>query len=139
MKARKINAEIANTINHWMHISEFIREPQNDRDYHKLSDILDALLDVIGENESHELMGLIDVISHMISMYDERQNYRIDSASGIDALKFFMEQHDLKQTDLPEIGSQGIVSEILSGKRQLNINQIRRLSNRFHVSPETFI
>jgi HTH-type transcriptional regulator/antitoxin HigA len=35
-----------------------------------------------------------------------------------------MEQHGLKQTDLREIGSQGVVSEILSGKRDLNVRQI---------------
>jgi HTH-type transcriptional regulator/antitoxin HigA len=84
-------------------------------------------------------MGLVDVISHMISMYDERQHYRIESATGIDALKFLMEQHHLKQADLPEIGSQGIVSEVLSGKRRLNISQVKKLADRFHVSPETFI
>ena len=51
-----------------------------------------------------------------------------------------MEQHDLKQTDLNnEIGSQGVVSEILNGKRKLNVTQIRKLSERFKVSPATFI
>jgi HTH-type transcriptional regulator/antitoxin HigA len=38
-----------------------------------------------------------------------------------------------------EIGSQGVVSEILNGKRQLNITQIRKLSERFKISPATFI
>ena len=36
---------------------------------------------------------------------------------------------------LPEIGSQGVVSEILSGKRELNVRQIRALAARFHVEP----
>jgi len=38
-----------------------------------------------------------------------------------------------------EIGSQGVVSEILNGKRELNVRQIRELANRFHVSPAVFI
>jgi HTH-type transcriptional regulator/antitoxin HigA len=50
-----------------------------------------------------------------------------------------MEEHGLKQLDLSEIGSQGVVSEILSGKRQLNIRQIKILSKRFKVSPAVFI
>ncbi len=50
-----------------------------------------------------------------------------------------MEEHDLKQSDLKlEIGSQGVVSEILNGKRQLNARQIKGLSKRFHVSPAVF-
>ena len=39
----------------------------------------------------------------------------------------------------PEIGSQGVVSEVLSGKQDLNLRQIQALSQRFHVSPAVFI
>ncbi len=55
------------------------------------------------------------------------------------ALKFLMEQHGIKQNDLHEIGSQGVVSEILTGKRDINIRQVRALSERFGVSPATFV
>jgi HTH-type transcriptional regulator/antitoxin HigA len=58
---------------------------------------------------------------------------------GVQALKFLMEQHGLKQSDLSEIGSQGVVSEILMGKRELNIRQVRALSERFGVSAATFV
>jgi len=40
---------------------------------------------------------------------------------------------------LPEVGSQGVVSEVLSGKRELNVRQIRALAKRFHVSPAVFM
>ena len=61
------------------------------------------------------------------------------AATGVQALKFLMEQHGLKQSDLTEIGSQGVVSEILTGKRELNIRQVRALSERFGVSAATFV
>lgn len=133
------NDFIQDTIQCWKKISPVIHEPQNTDDYEKLSSLLDNLLDVVGEDESHELMGLIDVISHMISVYDD-EHYQLEEGTGIDALKFLMEQYDLNQNDLKnEIGSQGVVSEILNGKRQLNVTQIRKLSDRFKVSPATFI
>jgi HTH-type transcriptional regulator/antitoxin HigA len=50
-----------------------------------------------------------------------------------------MEEHGLKQVDLPEIGSQGVVSEILNGKRKLNVRQIEALAQRFRVSPVVFL
>jgi HTH-type transcriptional regulator/antitoxin HigA len=50
-----------------------------------------------------------------------------------------MEAHGLTQSELPEIGSPGVVSEILSGERELNIRQIRHLAKRFGVSPAVFI
>jgi HTH-type transcriptional regulator/antitoxin HigA len=57
----------------------------------------------------------------------------------VQALKYLMEQRGLKQTDLSEIGSQGVVSQILTGKRELNIRQVRALSKRFGVSAATFV
>jgi HTH-type transcriptional regulator/antitoxin HigA len=50
-----------------------------------------------------------------------------------------MDQHGLKQKDLVDVfGTPSIVSEVLSGKRDLNKDHIARMSERFHVSPELF-
>jgi Helix-turn-helix len=64
---------------------------------------------------------------------------KIAEATGPEVLKSLMEEHGLRQSDLPEIGSQGAVSEILSGARELNVRQLRRLAKRFGVSPAVFI
>jgi len=50
-----------------------------------------------------------------------------------------MQEHNLKQSDLQEIGNQGVVSEVLAGKRMLNLEQVKKISNKFHVSPLVFI
>ncbi|KTC89359.1 helix-turn-helix domain-containing protein [Fluoribacter dumoffii] len=128
------------TIQHWKHISPVIHDPQNEDEYEKLANMLDQLLDIVGDNESHELMGLVDVISYMISMYDEQHTDQLKKGTATEALQFLMDQHGLDQSDLKnEIGSQGVVSEILNGKRQLNISHIKKLAERFHVTPATFI
>ena len=51
-------------------------------------------------------------------------------------LASLMDEHGLRQSDLPEIGSQGVVSEVLAGKRQLNLRQVRALAARFSVPME---
>jgi HTH-type transcriptional regulator / antitoxin HigA len=140
MTALARNHYLEETIQHWKHISPIIHDPQNDDEYEKLASMLDQLLDIVGGNESHELMGLVDVISYMITQYDENHEEHLQKGSSIDALKFLMEQHGVDQSDLKnEIGSQGVVSEILNGKRQLNISHIKKLAERFHVTPATFI
>ena len=111
----------------------------NDSDYERLSKLLDRLLDIVGGDENHELIGLVDVISHMISMYDDQKKYQIKNILGIKALKYLMQLHGLTQTDLSDIASQGVISEILNGKRKLNLNQIKKLAHKFKVSTETFI
>ncbi len=51
-----------------------------------------------------------------------------------------MRASGLKQKDLVDIfGTPSIVSEVLKGKRNLTVEHIRRLSERFHVTPELFI
>jgi HTH-type transcriptional regulator / antitoxin HigA len=137
--AERYNA-IQDTIKHWKFIAPVIHEPQNMDDYEKLARFLDILLNIVGENESHELIGLVDVVSHMLAMYDEAHVDFSFENRGVDALKFLMKQHGLKQTDLKaELGSQGVVSEILNGSRQLNLNQIKKLAVRFKLSVDTFI
>lgn len=106
--------------------------------YQRMVSMLEALLDEAGGNENHPAMGLVDIVGDLIEDY-EAENHPLPDVTGVQALKFLMEQHGLKQTDLSEIGSQGVVSEILAGKRDLNVRQIRVLSERFGVSPATFV
>lgn len=106
--------------------------------YDRMTALLDALLEEASDDEKHPAMSLADIVGDLVEDY-ETQHQRLPDATGIDALKFLMQQYGLKQNDLTEIGSQGVVSEILSGKRELNIRQIRALSERFAVSPATFV
>jgi HTH-type transcriptional regulator/antitoxin HigA len=70
--------------------------------------------------------------------YEDKQLVRAQ-ASPAGVLRFLMNQHGLAQADLPEVGSQGVLSEILSGKRALNVRQIRALAERFAISPTVFL
>jgi HTH-type transcriptional regulator/antitoxin HigA len=106
--------------------------------YVRMTQILESLLDEAGGNERHPIMGLVDIVGDLIEDYETEQ-YHLPETNGIDALKFLMEQNGLKQGDLEEIGSQGVVSEILTGKRELNVRQVRALSKRFGVSTATFL
>ena len=108
------------------------------KDHARAVQMLDAILDEIGEDEKHPMAELADAISVFIDKY-ETEHVPIPSSKPSAALKFLMREHDLRQSDLPEIGSQGVVSEILVGKRELNARQIKQLARRFGVSPVVFI
>ena len=83
----------------------------------------------------HELAGLLTLL---IEDFEEK-HYTLPPARPLDAVRFLMDQHGCKQKDLIGVfGTASIVSEVLSGKRELNKEHIRRLSKRFHVSPELF-
>jgi len=123
--------------NHWASIRPLLTI-RNEREYEQAVKRLNGLLDEIGTNERHPLYELLDTLGTLIHAY-EAKHHTLPEPSGSDMLRFFMEEHGLTQSDLSEIGSQGVVSEILNGKRELNIRQIRVLAQRFKVSPAVFI
>ena len=84
------------------------------------------------------MFSLLDTLGTVIHAYEE-QHYQMPDVKGGQVLRHLMEEHGLKQADLSEIGSQGVVSEILRGKRELNTRQIRMLAKRFGVSPAVFV
>jgi HTH-type transcriptional regulator / antitoxin HigA len=107
-------------------------------DYDKAVVMLNALLDSGAANDGHPLSDLVDTLGVLIGEYDT-ENYPQADVSALDTLRFLMEQHGLSQSELPEVGSQGVVSEVLTGKRELNLRQIRALSARFSVPASLFI
>jgi HTH-type transcriptional regulator/antitoxin HigA len=111
---------------------------QDQAHYQYMTETLESLLEQTGDDENHPLMGLVDIVGDLIAAYEALHD-TMTEATGIDVLKFLMKQHGIKQADLHDIGSQGVVSEILNGKRSLNVRQIKLLVNRFSVSPATFI
>ncbi len=107
------------------------------REYDAAVAQLNDLVDEVGDNSKDPRYRFIDTLSVLIEAYDEG-HHKISDASGVELLKFLMEQHGLSQGDLPEVGSQGVVSEILRGKRELNLRHIRALSRRFHLPAAAF-
>jgi len=95
-------------------------------------------LDSRGRNLTAAEKELSDLLTLLIENFEETR-YRLPRANPLEALRFLMDQHGLKQKDLVRVfGTASIVSEVLSGKRELNKEHIKRLSRRFHVSPELF-
>ncbi len=59
-----------------------------------------------------------------------------DTSTPATVLASLMEEHGLKQSDLPKIGAQSVVSTVLAGKRHLNLRQVKALAKRFGVPLE---
>jgi HTH-type transcriptional regulator/antitoxin HigA len=122
---------------HWTAISHPL-SIRNEHEYELAVERLNRLLDEVGTNEEHPLYTLLDALGTLIHAYEE-EHHRIPECNETDVLHFLMEERGLTQSDLPEIGSQGVISDILRAKRELNVRQIRALATRFHVSPAVFI
>jgi HTH-type transcriptional regulator/antitoxin HigA len=122
----------------WPSVKDTLSTPHTERDYRRARGVLGLLTDEVGEDEQHALASLMETVGNLVSAY-ETEHDREPPAGPIEGLRYLMEEHGLRQSDLRELGTQGVVSEILAGKRTLNLRQIRALSARFAVSPAVFI
>jgi HTH-type transcriptional regulator/antitoxin HigA len=95
-------------------------------------------LDRKGNRMSKAERRMAELLTLLIEDFEEK-HYALKSASAIEVLQELMLANNLKQKDLLDVfGTPSIASEVISGKRRLNTDHIRKLSRRFKVSPEVF-
>lgn len=113
--------------------------PRNENEYDAAVAELNRLLGEVGENTKDPRYRLIETLSALVEAYDD-EHHEVPDVSGVEMLRYLMEEHNLVQADLAaELGSQSVASEVLSGKRELNVRQIRKLAERFHVGAAAFL
>ena len=93
-----------------------------------------------GDKRSPEETRLLDQIVTLIEDFEEKAYPMGESVVPADILRSLMKEHELKQADMLGIfGSQGVVSQVLNGKREISKAQARRLAERFRLSVDIFI
>ncbi|KAB8320981.1 transcriptional regulator [Tolypothrix campylonemoides VB511288] len=98
--------------------------------------VIDSLIDK-GELTLHE-QDYLNVLGTLVHEYEEKHKL-IPDISGVELLKALIAELGLRQKDLiPIFKTESIVSEVLSGQRNLTVNHIRQLAEFFHISPAAF-
>ncbi len=133
-----MQTQLTQIIKIWPKMENLLSVPNTQKDYKRLVLLLDSLIDEVAEDEGHPLASLVETLGCLVSIYEDAKVPE-KMGTAVEALQFLMNEHDLTQSDFPEIGSQGVVSEILAGHRKLNLRQIKELSKKFHVSPAVFV
>ncbi|MCP4579095.1 MAG: helix-turn-helix domain-containing protein [Deltaproteobacteria bacterium] len=96
-------------------------------------------MEVVFDEETGPLADYAETLTILIEHYEE-ENFPVKKGQRVEVLKFLMEQNNLKQKDLiGVIGVKSSVSEILNGKRSMNLQHIRALADRFNVEAATFV
>lgn len=99
--------------------------------------VMDALLEQPERRVAEE--EYLRALTDLVETY-EHAHVVIPPVSGVEALRFLMEENGLTQADLvPLFGSRSIVSEVLAGKRRLALSHIARLAERFGVPADVFM
>jgi HTH-type transcriptional regulator / antitoxin HigA len=107
-------------------------------EYNQALNSIDRLME-LGEELSPEESLLLETLAILVEAYEDSQ-LPLEASSPQEVLLHLMEVRELKQIDLVDvIGSKGIVSEIVNGKRSISKAQAKALGDYFNVSPALFI
>jgi len=87
-----------------------------------------------GSPEADEAAILLD----LIEAYEAR-SCPLPTVTGRALLAQCLVDHDLSQSQVPEVGPQPIVSAVLAGRRAINPRMAIALSHRFKMSPDAFL
>lgn len=68
------------TIQAWSSIAETVFVPHTEQEYEHLVELLDSLIDQIGEDETHPLASMMDVIGVLIENYEAEHIPELDVA-----------------------------------------------------------
>lgn len=91
------------------------------------------------KHRTPEEKALHKLLVTLIEAYEE-QNYPMDQAAPHEILQHIMESSGTRQADLVGvIGSSGVVSEVVNGKRFICKAQAKALGDYFQISPALFI
>lgn len=119
----------------------FLGRSTRKQDYEQALDVIERLMEQAPDSP------LIELLMAKIDRYENNDpelavfNARIEALPrGVAALRVLMDQYGLNQSSFTnEIGQRSLVSRILSGERNLTVDHIRALAERFNVSAEVFI
>jgi HTH-type transcriptional regulator / antitoxin HigA len=91
------------------------------------------------ERPSRYEVEAIELLTMLVERY-EREHYPIPAADSASVVRFLIEKQNLRQRDLiPQFGSESAVSMFLAGQRDLTLEQVRKLSTRFHLPADVFV
>jgi HTH-type transcriptional regulator/antitoxin HigA len=111
-----------------------IKPIKNEEDY---SNTLLKIETLMNAKPNTPQMDELEILTTLVEAYEE-QFHKIEVPDPIEAIKFRMEQENLKQKDLVAIvGSKSRVSEVLNRKRKLTIEMIRNLHTALHIPLES--
>jgi|LakMenE18May11ns_1017448.scaffolds.fasta_scaffold9664741_2 HTH-type transcriptional regulator/antitoxin HigA len=111
-------------------------------DFKRASEIIDNLIDadMIEEPDlKHKALNLLDAVTTLAIAY-EKKHFPIPTPSPLEAIKQRMVMLNLSQKDVAKyFGGENRVSEVLNGKRNLNLKMIKKLHQNLRIPADILL
>lgn len=117
-------------------VDAFFTPITNDDELHHRTMLVDELYG-FATDENHVAAKFAELIVDRIYEY-EASIVEYPKTSQAEVLAFLMEANTTRQVDLKGIATQSVISEIVNGKRQMTVDQIKGFSDFFNVPVSLF-
>lgn len=122
----------------WVLLMPYLEAYKTKKQYEASKQLLRELMSLPINERTVEIQSFAKTLAKQIAYYEQKHLAADNSAEAKDILAYLIKANGLTQKDLPEIGSQSLVSKILNGERELTLEHIKALSKRFNVSINTW-
>ncbi len=113
---------------------------ESDAEYERVEEIFNKLIGKGEENLSPEENRLFGLLANLLEEYESRKLEPLPDLSPREILTVLMRENNLRQTEMTQIfGTQSVVSEVLTGKRDITKLQAKALAEKFAMKIEAFI
>jgi HTH-type transcriptional regulator / antitoxin HigA len=113
-----------------------LRPIRTETDYQEALREIERLFDAAPNTPE---LDRLDILSTLVEAY-EKVNFPIEISDPIEAIHYYMETRGWSRRDLePCLGSRARVSEVLSRKRSLTLEMIRKLNQQLGIPVEVLI
>lgn len=121
-------------------LAETLPRPiETEAEYERALKVINRLMSKPENQLPPEEDVLLELLAQLVERYEER-HYPIPEATPHAVIQFLMEDRGLQHKDLmPVLGSRGVTSEVINGKRKPSKTQIKALAEFFKLPPELFI
>lgn len=111
-----------------------IKPIRNETDYEDTLKRIDELMEAVPNTQEFDEL---EILVTLVESYEEK-HYFIEAPNPLAAIKFRMEQENLKQKDLvPILGDSAVVSKVLKGQRKLTVQMIQNLHDKLKIPFES--
>jgi HTH-type transcriptional regulator/antitoxin HigA len=114
-----------------------LRPARNQEDFERLGALGHLLAESIGDDSTHPLYSLFELVMHLIQQWEDEHFVR-PTVHPREVLRYFLESNDLTAADLSDIAPESTLSEILDGQGDITEELAERLAQRFRTDAAAF-
>ena len=76
------NPDVTAVVTHWPEMADTVFVPHTEAEYRRLVALLDALIDEVGEDETHPLASLMEILGVLIEQYEAEHIPELTAEEG---------------------------------------------------------